>query len=483
MAMNTPIHIHSTTAGLNALSRARMTNTTIGWVIPCAVGAGLCITLGVLLNASLEETIYSLFHFIFGAVLAAWFFRVVIRRRVILLTSPVGMLVLIHLLYFTMSAIKYYDPLSAYPQFDLSLEQRAFGSLVGAITLAAMIWFFSAKGFRPEVQIPWVRVGGVALVCLFVMGIFFKVYLRGLGYGATYATVGSEYSLANMREYDDFFMFFASNSLSGILVVLGAIFFWQGSSWQNRLMGLLVVLTEVGWSASVFSSRGALLMMLLTFITAMQIRRFVTSIRLVKLLLTVLPLLGLVGSDALLSRLGRETRGGGLQGNVAEMTYRFELTDFAVALLESPGFQPDVRVMTDGASNAIPRFMFPMKDSTFEDAYNGIVSDLGWQPSWQIIDYTDTLFSAGAMAFGRLGFFLVPILYVVFLAGITRSMVRSISARGTPLFVLIVLTSNYIELGWSELFLTWRNLFIAFGAVVFLMVLARRYWARMRRDV
>jgi hypothetical protein len=138
---------------------------------------------------------------------------------------------------------------------------------------------------------------------------------------------------------------------------------------------------------------------------------------------------------------------------VAEMGYRLDLSDFAVAYMRHrTRATVHFGIVAEAIMNAVPRLLVPTKN--LGGQYEKLFADMGWP----VVDYTDTLFSSGALVADWLGFLLWPLGFI-FCVEIGYRLAFSLMKRLSNdvffaagyLYLLVNLLR--IELEWSLLFL------------------------------
>jgi hypothetical protein len=418
----------------------------------------------------------------------------VARRRSLSLigSAPLAFLVVSHV-YFTVNGLKYFSPIILYQQFELSLGAQFVGSALGAIVLFLCgLLLRNQRGpttarmrdwvsrYWPDLRrLMFISVAG-SLAC--------KVALYRLGYGSTYTDTA--YTEHAVRTYGDYFVLLGNDVFGTLSLVLGFTFLVGSrpehrSGAFSRAFAGLGVLSQVAYSLVYLKAR---MIVLITFIT-MALTAEVASRRLAErllrlLLLTILPL-SLLGVKLTLL-IGRVNlpEDTGLRLSIAAINRRADLTDFATAIVvNSNGEAHDAGIVSAAVLNAIPRFFYADKDAVVHDVYSEILEQkLGWPAGAgpdMLADYQDSIFSAGVMAFGVVGFLLAPLGLVLLLYGVSRLLERSFHGLGYGITVLgLWLSAMHTEVEFATIPLNFRQ-----AASVAVIAYALAWLARLGHQV
>jgi hypothetical protein len=389
------------------------------------VYGGLTFWLTGRVDGTTAEWGYTLLHLTLAGAINAHLLWVARRRQLSFLgCAPLALLV-VHHFYFTMAGLKYFSPILLYPQFDLTLEAQLLGSVAGAAVLFAcglLLWRQRApSSTRMQVWVErhWPDIR--RLMVISVLGsIICKVILYQLGYGSIYSE--SAYNPNAVRGYGDFFILLGNDTFGVLSLVFGLVYVLHPPIGKRRPLAFLLaaggVLIQVLYALLYLKGRMILLTAPITFALAAEVVSRRRAERLLQILLLVLPPASLLGVQLTLLigrfNLPEDT---GLRLAIAAVNRRADLTDFPTAVvLNSGGQAHDVRIVSQALLSAVPRAFFPGKEEVIKDVYSQILEQqLGWPAGFGEdlqADYLDTAFSNGVLAFGAVGFVVVPLLLV-----------------------------------------------------------------------
>jgi|GEM_PF-5009874 len=418
----------------------------------------------------------ALLHYFLAVMIGVYYWKVLERQPRPLIFMPAMVCSLLHAVYFAISAVKYFDPNTYYFMYSyLSEETRLFGSFLSSLIILGMISIAGRQKkllsqSKPQTVHIVLQLLGVLTFTLFSFGLILKYLLLKAGYGSTYAVFAgrADFSLLEVNQYGDRFLLFLSWVNSMVLLAMSALLCWrpqaERGTFLQRLGGILIFLSELSWAAIFWASRMQVVTGILLFLMAYQNRNRKRGAALLFVLIPAAPFLAVLFSTQFLRVLGREESWSTSLGSIAEISYRVNLTDFAMGLLsETNGWPSAPGVLSDALINALPRVILSRKDDLMLDSYYEQFRNIGWPAGF---DYPDTLFSSGVMLGGWVGFFLLPLLFVVVLRKLSDWLTRRRDLSGLRAYLTLILacSATYIELGAGELFLWYRH-FIMYTAV------------------
>ncbi len=432
---------------------------------------GLVGWLSSRLEATTAEWTFSLAHLMLAAAINAHLIGVAKRRSLSFLGSaPLGFLVVSHF-YFTLSGIKYFSPILLYPQFDLSLPAQFAGSVAAAVVLFACGLVLgrqrgpTSARMRDWVNAHWRDIE--RLMVTSVMGsMMCKLALRQLGYGSVYSE--SVYNENAVRSYWDFLLLLANDVFGVLSVTFGLMYVLRRGGRGRRsvpfLLAVVGVLLQVAYVVLYLKARMILLTIPITLALVAEVRSRRLAERLLQGLWLALPVLSLVGVQLTLL-IGRfnvpeET---GLRLAIGAVNRRADLTDFATAMMvHSRGQAHDAGIIPTAILNAVPRAVFPGKEAFVRDVYSDILEQrLGWPAGFNEdlqADYLDTAFSNGVMAFGTIGFFVVPLALVWLWARLSAWLDRRAGGLAYGFTIIpLWLAAMHIEGEWAWIPLNFRQ--------------------------
>jgi hypothetical protein len=245
------------------------------------------------------------------------------------------------------------------------------------------------------------------------------------------------------------------------------------------LVALIGVLTQVAYLLLYLKSRQILLIACVILALTAEVRSRRLAERLLQVMLIALPAASLFGVQLTLW-LGRLNvpEDAGTRLGIAAINRRADLTDFATAVMVySNDTAHDPAIISAAVLNAIPRVLFPGKQKVVKDVYSAILEKhLGWvayTKEGMVADYQDSVFSAGVMAFGAVGFVVVPLGLIWGLYLLSRGLegIHGL-AYGAGLLALW-LSAQRIEIEWSSIPLNLRQA-VSMGILAWVLLWASR---------
>lgn len=430
------------------------------------------------LQATAAEWGFTLAHLALAGAINAHLIWVARRRSLSFLGSaPLAFLVVLHF-YFTLSGIRYFSPILLYPQFELSLGAQFAGSVAAAVVLFACgIVLGRQRGpttarMQAWVNAHWADIGRLMIISVFG-SIACKLVLHRLGYGSIYTD--SLYNENAVRSYWDFPILLANDVFGALSVTFGLMYVMRrGARGRHPVMFLVAamgVLLQVAYVLLYLKARMILLTVPISLALVAEVVSRRRAERLLQILWLVMPMLSLLGVQLTLL-IGRFNvpEDTGLRLAIGAVNRRADLTDFATAMVvNSGGKAHDATIVPMAVLNAIPRAAFPGKEAVVRDVYTEILEQrLGWPAGAgedMLADYLDTAFSNGVMAFGVVGFFVVPLMLVWLWGRVSAWLDRR--ARGLAYGLTIIslwLSAMHVEGEWAWIPLNFRQ--AAFYAVI-----------------
>jgi hypothetical protein len=422
-------------------------------------------------DGTTAEWSYTLLHLTLAAAINAHLLWVARRRQLSFLgCAPLAFLV-VHHFYFTMAGLKYFSPILLYPQFNLDLGAQLLGSVAGAAVLFAGGLLLrrqrgpSSARMQMWVERHWPDIRRLMIIS--VLGsLLCKFVLYRLGYGSIYSE--SAYNPNAVRGYGDFFILLGNDTFGVLSLVFGMVYLLHPPVGHRRPLTFLLaacgVLIQVMYALLYLKGRMILLTAPITFALAAEVVSHRRAERLLQSLLLVLPPASLLGVQLTLLigrfNLPEDT---GLRLAIGAVNRRADLTDFPTAVvLNSGGQAHDVRIVSQALLNAVPRAFFPGKEEVIKDVYSQILEQqLGWPAGFGEdlqADYLDSAFSNGVLAFGPVGFVILPLLLVAlygWLAAVLERTFRGLAYGFT--LIPLCLAAMHIEGEWVWIPLNFRQ--------------------------
>jgi hypothetical protein len=422
------------------------------WVIIGALGVVASLAIAIATGNLFLPFLYSCVHIGAFALLCGWFFSGIISNDVRLFDSLLLPFVAMHLLYFGMSSCTYYDTSPLMGEFELSLTARALGQASVLPQLLFFVWLARCvKNRSVMLDVILDKLTSVLPVTLMVVIPIVEVYLYANGY-RNYDSEAKNYW--NFDSYWDLVVLFSRPLLWRLLIFSSAIVMMRRNSAAPSLALLTVGCLSLV-SMLITKERMSTLMLILIGMFVYQAYQSKKAVALISWTMFCISFLSPLLSIVPLLIVGRDAEFG-LQSGIAEVSYRSNLTDFPYAIL-SRGDVKDFGVFMDMVYHCLPRIIFPMKDLLETGVYDQILSGAGLHAGK---DYTDTLFSAGAMAWGWAGYYLYPVVFVLMLYVVGKHFAKK-SRWGVialMLYYFTMLSAFYIELGPQEIIMILRNM-------------------------
>lgn len=363
-------------------------------------------------------------------------------------SSLASMTLLITILYYQLSSIKYYSE-SIYGTFVENNLLRFIGSMLIAIVilLSLTIWKY-INNKRHCYKVPYIYTFDRRVLFFLIFGLFIYQYVA---YGANYVPIYFRDS-PTFHTVEDQVKDLIYLSIK-TLVLLGTCLAYRKNDLITKLNLILVVILI--FTETIFRvSRGLLIepsLLLLYGLVFMQKIKFYIF----RGIMVLVPILMVAISSTIWLLAGRYTV---ITYELLtwQMGYRFDLSDFPMTLLSHMQniFWINIDVITDGIKMAIPSTLFSGKiDESIYNAHELLYmhANMGYN-----IDYPDTFFSMGAEFLGIIGL----ICFFPFLIYIFEKLDIFISRFSkTAIIYKISLFGLFctIETAWSEFIPHIRN--------------------------
>ncbi len=421
------------------------------------------------LQANLHQTVFFILHLTTGFILLEITIKMI--NKFSFTSAPSLLFVLINSLYYILSSSKYFAGLEFYPQFSIRAEERFFGSIAVwcvLILCLILIKFISSKWGKIINERDLFKRNVITRTLFFflITDIFIKALLARSGYGPYYWSTILPYK---MLSYSGLVFLNLESIFGDIVSILSALLIAMPRHRRSVISMILAIIglgTQLTWAIFMKSRTYFLIPIILVCTCVFLIRGKNLASKLWRWLAFLAFAINIIGAASIISILGRPNYLGetnSLYSSVAQIGYRADLSDFAVAYLKHRQTSgPNFALIGEAAQNAIPRALWPYKD--FERQYEILFIQMGWLP----VDYPDTFFSSGALLAGWLGFILVPLCFVTYIELGSRLVLRFLKHYGgSVVFILsylYILGSLYrIEMDWNLFFLYYvRSPLIAF---------------------
>lgn len=451
--------------------------------LACIAGYGSLIAwLAATVDVPVERVWYSIGHYAVAATLSTALFWLLRSRRLSLIGNPGAGFILMTLMYYTLSGVKYFEPFPYYIMFDLDYQERFISSMWGGLVIGLGIGVLALfKGATVskvnelfERHFP--NFARVFFALLFI-NVLLKVYLYAIGFGSAY-TEGA-ITASDTRNPIQLLAIFGELYLSFTLVVIAVVIALLKPeqlkvSPHLRTIALLVALTLPLYTVALLKGRLVALLYLFLILFALQVRSQKWSLGGFQALLCLTPILAVASVYTATRALGRDFREFGIEPsmsfNAGLIGWRSDITDYGYAVSKRADWKAvEPGVITHGLLNAVPSVFWPRKDQQLDNTHYLAIHSLGWPSGLfgsRVVDYGDNLMSMGAFAFGWPGYFLVFPAYIALLSGIARALFRYAKAfAGLVPFIFIGVIGIRTEFDWTSATLYMRD-FILYSALL-----------------
>ena len=451
---------------------------------PLRVGVGGCLLLSLISSlsypvlfamiyeATVETIACSLIHAFCSAIIM---YRVV-SRLLLKRSSNVSMatmFILINLLYFSTSSIKYFEPELYLGFIDNNVLRLAY-SLLALVVL----WVSFEIIIRMKTRYKYTNFSihsdlflrvTIIIILFFICLNIVDLYQKGFGYAYHLnRDILQEAMNRTMLPNIEKILMWLTGCTNVVLVLLLALHF--GKKGNKKLIVMAIVAIFI---MSLFSGgRSSIFFFFLGLAFSLVYLYGFGKKNLARIFLAA-PIIICIGSVLILSITGRVGFGNSEQMK-HQLAYRFDLTDYAATLIHANNpIAFNYQILGDAIYYSVPSVFYPGK----YDANRKIVLEqLSNANMDERTDYTDTFFSIGAQLGGIIGFVCIPFLMVLFLYTLEQFFYRSFGLSSH--FIIIVMYPLYlrVETDLNSLFAAWRMLpvYILFG-LVFYWLFTKRY--------
>ena len=387
--------------------------------------------------------------------------------------SMATMFILINLLYFSASSVKYFEP-ELYPGFIDNTVLRLFYSFLALIVL----WFSFEIITRMKTKYRYanftthndlfLRVT-IIIILVFICLNIVDFYQKGFGYKYhlhidILQDATERISLPTIEKIRMWLV----GCTNVVLVLLLALHFGKKGSKKLIVMALSAVFVM-----SLFSGGRSSIFFFFLGLTFSLVYLYGFGKKILARIFLAAPIIICIGSVLILSVAGRIGFGNSEQIK-HQLAYRFDLTDYAATLIQANNLIAcNYQIVGDAVYYSIPKVFYPGK---YEANRKIVLEQLSNANLDERTDYTDTFFSIGAQLGGIIGFVCIPFLMVLFLHTLEQFFYRSFGLASK--FIIIIMYPLYlsVETDLNSLFADWRMLpvYILFG-LVFYWLLTKRY--------
>ena len=381
--------------------------------------------------------------------------------------SLATMFVVINLLYFNASSIKYFEP-ELYPGFISNNLHRLMYSILALIILWAS--FEIIVRLKSRYKQPQVATQNRTLLKIVIIGILgfycidmsLKFYQKGFGY--FYLSDSGAAQLAMERAdkpVTEKLRIWFLESTGAIMVLLVTLSQCEKGNKVYLLAPIFVYLI----SSLLSGNRGLLFSFALGLGFSLSYLYGYKNKTFARALFAGPMILGL-GSVLILSVAGRVSSDS-KEDLRRQLAYRFDLTDYGATIIES-----NVPVLlnygqvVDAFYASIPKILYPGKYDANRNTVYEVLYGANLDPQ---VDYTDTYFSIGAQISGIIGFIWAPLIMVLVLHGVEQLFYRQLPSMAYYIIILMFPVFPRAEGSFSAIFGNWRNLplYAVIGMVLF----------------
>lgn len=411
---------------------------------------------------NLSALFFSLIHIFIATLVQIWYFHLLIHKTRKEKTSVVNYLFVVVILYFVLSAPKYFIE-SLYPQFVSDPEVRFLGSMaIAAIILFSAninfqladkklhLWY---KKFINKQNIPTTLV----IIATFANALFLFYFLIYIGISPyLLGDLSQKAELISESDWiDTLFSALKGLTENTIYVLLGIYLAKTHDKCSIFLITINVLITFL--HASLLGSRSAFLIPVLILIVIYTIfnRRMVKKMLYLTCFAPIFILFLSLLFFATSERIEID------KSNILkQFSYRFDFADYPITIMqerETVLFYCN-GIISDALTMAVPRILAPEKIKIpIEGHYVQMAKKIN--PALPLRDYTDSYFSMGAQAFGLIGFLGAFPIFIIFLNLFEKLALSKLKCGGYLIFISLefFLIPEYT---WIHFLGNFRNLFL-----------------------
>lgn len=457
-----------------------------------AVQLAIFMWMSYFMGGSLVAFALSSMHFFIALMLLYWLINIHRRYNAPFAVSMATVVFVVHIFYMLLSSAKYYV-LPTYGIFSANPWIRFLGTVLISVSIIIALLFYRS----------WLR-GYVASRKNFVYQ-FLSVNPLFVITGLLILTVPHIIGLAQdillgyrLEDYELSYGRLIVRSLGKIgylsaIIAIAMVAFDPRRSlkktvWIQVILFLLVVV--VGYISMKVGGRHMLVFSTLALIIGFSIRSIACSGVMLILFSTIIQIsaifiLGYITSFFVRIDTARDSAWWGIEENVAGLTYRTDLSDFAVSLaIEGKILGAGPSLMVDSVVMAVPRFLFPFKYSVGVNKWDSYLVASGYPPA-VVVDYPDSIFSMGVGLFGWLGFVFVFPIFIVLVCAFQSILSKFGDSSPLILVSIVALLGSgfYIELDPRSVLTYFRNAFVTMLVFYIIIRFLRIFFAGRWRQV
>jgi len=423
-------------------------------------------------EATVGTIVCSLIHAFCSAIVMYRVVSKVLLKRVSNV-SMATMFILINLLYFSASSVKYFEA-ELYPGFIDNNDLRLIYSLLALIVL----WASFEIIIRMKTKYRYVNftihydLFLRATIIIILISIYLNIvdfYQKGFGYA--YFSDLDPVKLAIERTYlptVEKIRMWLMGCVNVVLVLLLALHFGKKGSKKLIVMAIVSV-----FILSLFSGGRGAIFYFFFGMTFSLVYLYGLGKRILARLFLATPIIICIGSVLILFFSGRIGFGNSEQIK-HELAYRFDLTDYPATLIHANNSVAfNYHIIGDAVYYSVPKAVYSDKYEANKKTMLQLISNANLE---EYTDYTDTFFSIGVQLGGIIGFVFIPFLMVLFLYALEQFFYRSFGLASK--FIIIMMYPLYlrVETDLNSLFAAWRMLpvYILFG-LFFYWLFTKRY--------
>lgn len=393
------------------------------------------------------------------ATLSAWVMYRIIKAVILDKNKNISMalvFILINMLYFSVSSIKYFEPI-LYPGFIMDSFTRLYYSLLVLVVLWVSFEVLLKYG---KFNLPPIAISNqknilrLSLIILLIASAYSVYTMYQQGVGLNYSGLIDVHELAIEDTYlstPEKLRIWLIGLVPVLITVLLAIYHRFKASYYFVAIALLLSLFSSIVSGSRFGFFFFGLGLMVSLIRLQGIGRKWFSLAALSA-----PLIVCVASVAILSASSRiDPRA--MDVIRFQLAYRFDLSDFAATMAtQRKSLDFDYQLVADAVIQATPKIFNPNKYDENTNTYDKQLLEAGLNPE---IDYTDTFFSIGSQLFGIVGFIVFPVLMIMLLYRIEKILNSFLGAHLAnivvvcmyPLYILAEADPNSLVASWRML--------------------------------
>lgn len=422
---------------------------------------------GQYLDAPVQALFASFLHAVMLHILVWQFAKIICadKRRIL---SPVSVFLVVILFRFGISYLKYFSEPN-YPEYTADMTLRLLGTFLVFVSMLGLLrwWTWWSSRHPDKVQLILHNMGKIRSFEVFV---FLGSLIPVIGFFLNIiAFIFGEMSLAGTVVLSRSEFIFLSIASSLFFPMFISLSFLKKGGIRKITESIAIISALLVMIMMKSRSSFMILMLLIPLFNLHSLKKQSQVMSRAVLFFLALPLLALTVAVPLSDYVK-----GGIDPNFKNLvwtTNRAELSDYAVSIcLADSQFRPYI-ILKNAVLWALPgsiinKAYLEYADVDFQYAQGWRLSDYREGYTLETVDYTDTIFSAGAFLVGYIGMILFPIFWVgAFIWFIDKCSGMLSAAAYLACFSPII----NVEIGIWSIIAIWRNYILVTVIIYFAM--------------